>query len=85
MAGIRDRDFLAACARLASLLNLSSATARQRVDYQAAQEGAREPAALLAIAERMLAAAELDREQQGRRLDAQLNALAAEANFLDED
>ena len=29
MAGIRDRDFLTACARLASCLNLSAAAARQ--------------------------------------------------------
>jgi len=35
MAGIRDRDFLVACGRLASALHLSAATARQRAEYQA--------------------------------------------------
>ena len=54
MAGIRDRDFLTACARLASCLNLSAAAARQRVDVQARKDGIRDPKEKLALVERLL-------------------------------
>ena len=85
MAGIRDQAFMTTCGRLATLLNLSAATARQRVDYQAAQEGIRDAAGKLILAERMLEAAKLGSVKQGKLLDAQLNALESEANFMDED
>ncbi|MDA0290445.1 MAG: hypothetical protein O2922_00430 [Cyanobacteria bacterium] len=85
MAGIRDQAFMATCGRLATHLNLSAATARQRVDYQAAQEGIRDAAGKLILAERMLEAAKLGSAKQGKLLDAQLNALESEANFMDED
>ena len=85
MAGIRDQAFMATCGRLATLLNLSASTARQRVDYQASQQGIKDAAGRLEIAEQMLEAAKANSIQQGRLLDAQLNALESEANFLDED
>ena len=55
------------------------------MDYQAAQEGIRDAAGKLILAERMLEAAKLGSVKQGKLLDAQLNALESEANFMDED
>ena len=66
-------------------MNLSLGAARQRIDHQIAKEGARDPDSKLAIIERLLAAARLDSASNSRLLDAQLNALESEANFLDED
>tara|TARA_B100001939_G_scaffold228398_1_gene196690 strand:+ start:329 stop:586 length:258 start_codon:yes stop_codon:yes gene_type:complete len=85
MAGIRDREFMAAAARLASCLNLSAATARQRIDYQAVKEGIRDNAGKVALAQRMLEEAQCQSQAQGERLDEQLQALESEAYFLTED
>ena len=85
MAAQRDRAYLATCARLASVLQLSSATARLRVEQLAAREGVRDPAGRQAIAERLLAAAEAEDGATGRLLEAQLPPLASESSFLDED
>ena len=85
MAGIRDRDFLTACARLASCLNPSAAAARQRVDVQARKEGLRDTQEKLALVERLLEEAKQDQQQQEARLDDQLEALESEAYFLTED
>jgi hypothetical protein len=85
MAGIRDQAFMSTCGRLATFLNLSAATARQRVDYQANQEGIRDAAGKLQIAERMLEEAKSNAINQGLLLDLQLNALESEAQFMDED
>lgn len=85
MAGIRDREFMAACGRLASCLNLSAATARQRIDYQAVKEGIRDNAGKLALAQRMLEEAQCQSRAQGERFDQQLQALESEAYFLTED
>ena len=85
MAGIRDRDFLTACARLASCRNLSAAAARQRVDVQARKDGIRDPKEKLSLVERLLEAAKQDHQKQEARLDDQLEALESEAYFLTED
>ena len=85
MAGIRDRDFLTACAHLASCLNLSAAATRQRVDVQARKDGIRDPKEKLALVERMLEEAKRDQQQQEARLDDQLEALESEAYFLTEE
>ena len=85
MAGIRDRDFLVACGRLASALHLSAATARQRAEYQALQEGISDHAGKRERVERMGAEATSRSGEQGERLDAQLHALESEADFLTED
>ncbi|MFZ4803040.1 MAG: hypothetical protein ACOYLI_00080 [Synechococcus lacustris] len=81
----RDHKFLAACGRLASLLNLSIGAARQRIDHQIAQKGANNPASKFAVVEGMLAAAQLDSAAHSELLDNQLEALESEANFLVED
>ena len=85
MAGIRDRDFLTACARLASCLNLSAAAARQRVDVQARKGGLRDTQEKLALVERLLEEAKHDQQQQEARWDDKLEALGTEAYFLTED
>ena len=85
MAGIRDRDFLTACARLASCLNLGAAATRQRVDVQARKDGIQDPKEKLALVERMLEEAKRDQQEQEARLDDQLEALESEAYFLTEE
>jgi hypothetical protein len=81
----RDREFLVATGRLASLLNLSISATRQRIDYQIAQAGASDRASKFAVIDRLLLAATADSAANSQRLDAQLNALESEADFLDED
>jgi hypothetical protein len=85
MAGIPDRDYNAACGRLASRLGISLAAARRRVDIRAAQEGSRDTPARLALAERMLAEADASGVDNAARLTAMLQALRSDDNFMTED
>jgi hypothetical protein len=85
MAGIPDRDYNAACGRLASRLGISLAAARRRVDIRAAQEGSRETAARLALAEQMLAEVEASGVDNAAMLTAMLQALSSDDNFMTED
>ncbi len=85
MAGIPDRNYNAACGRLASRLGISIAAARRKVDIRAAQQGSRDPAARLALAEAMLAEVNASGDDNAERLTAMLQALSAEENFMTED
>jgi hypothetical protein len=85
MAGIPDREYNAACGRLASRLGISIAAARRKVDIRAAQQGSRDPAARLALAEAMLAEVNASGVDNAERLTAMLQALHAEENFMTED
>jgi hypothetical protein len=85
MPAIPDRDYNAACGRLAGCLGVSIAAARRRVDIRAAQEGLRETAARIALAERMLAEAQASGVDYQALLEAQLGALSSEENFMTED
>jgi hypothetical protein len=85
MSAIPDRHYNAACARLASWLGISLASARRRVDIQAVREGLTDTAARIALAERMLAEAEASGVDTRGLLDAQLGALSSEENFMTED
>lgn len=85
MAGIPDRDYNAACGRLASRLGISLAAARRRVDIRAAQEGNRDTPARVALAQQMLEEAEAAGVDNGARLTAMLRALSSEDNFMTED
>jgi hypothetical protein len=80
-----DRAYAAATGALATLLGVSIAAARRRVDQQAAREGIQDSPGRVAIAERMIEAARSGSEAQGALLDALLTAEAGEQNFLDED
>jgi hypothetical protein len=85
MPAIPDRDYNAACGRLAGFLGVSIAAARRRVDIRAAQEDLRETAARIALAERMLAEAQASGVDYQALLEAQLGALSSEENFMTED
>ncbi len=85
MVAIPDRHYNAACGRLASWLGISIASARRKVDIQAAREGLTDTAGRIALAERMLAEAEASGVDTRALLEAQLGALASEENFMTED
>lgn len=80
-----DRAYAIASGRLATLLGVSIAAARRRVDQQAAREGVRDAAGRVTIAERMITEAEGNGDRQSLLLDGLLTAETSEANFLDED
>lgn len=85
MAGITDRDFSIFCGRLASLLGVSQAAARRKVDIRAAQQGQRDPAARLAVAKAMLTELQAgDTDHQGL-LSAQLGTVGNDDRFMVED
>lgn len=85
MAGISDRAYSTTCGRLATLLGVSLASARRRVEIRAAQAGIRDGADKLALAESLVAELETsDSDHQGL-LTEQLVALESEANFMVED
>jgi len=85
MAAPPDRDYMAACSRLASLMSISISAARRRVDLAAVKEGIRDTTGRIALAERLLIEAEPGSSAARLRLDGLLEAVASEANFMDED
>ena len=85
MAGIPDRNYNAACGRLASRLGISLAAARRRVDIRAARESLRDTSERIALAETMLAETEGSGVDNAAMLTAMLQALSSEDNFMTED
>ncbi|MFN9631657.1 MAG: hypothetical protein ACK59A_15725 [Cyanobacteriota bacterium] len=85
MSAIPDRNYNAACGRLAGWLGISIAAARRRVDIRASQEGLSDTAARIALAERMLAEAQASGVDTQALLAAQLGALSSEEDFMTED
>ena len=87
MAAIQDRDYLRLCAELASLLSISQASARRRVDQQAAQDGARDVESRKAVATSLLEAAKTQQleESASSNLDTLLEAEAKDEHFMLED
>jgi hypothetical protein len=85
MPGIPDRSFNAACGRLASQLGVSLASARRRVEILAAQEGQRDTAAKLALAERLLEESRASGLDRGQLFDGQLGAVEQDELFMLED
>jgi hypothetical protein len=85
MAAPTNHAYAVACGRLATLLNVSLASARRRVDLMAAQEGLRAIEAKIELAERLTEEARPGSAAHGLLLDELLEAEQSEANFLDED
>ena len=87
MAAIQDRDYLRLCAELASVLSISQASARRRVDQQAAQGGARDVESRKAVATSLLEAAKTQQGQRsaGKNLDTLLEADSKDEHFMLED
>lgn len=85
MAGISDRAFNTACSRLASLLGVSLASARRKVEIRAARDGIRDSAGKLALAEQLLAEAEASGHDNHNLLTSLLEAVGNDENFMVED
>ena len=87
MAAIQDRDYLRLCAELASMLSISQASARRRVDQQAAQDGARDVESRKAVATSLLEAAKTQQLEgsASSNLDTLLEAEAKDEHFMLED
>lgn len=85
MVAIPDRAYNAACGRLASRLGVSLAAARRKVDIKAAQEGLRDVAERIALAERMLQEVEADGTDRDALFSALLEVAPEDAHFMTED
>ncbi|MEI6829980.1 MAG: hypothetical protein WCK64_09070 [Synechococcaceae cyanobacterium ELA445] len=85
MAAPTNHAYAVACGRLATLLHISLASARRRVDLKASQEGLRAIDAKIELAERLTEEARSGSTAQALLLDSLLEAVQSEANFLDED
>lgn len=85
MAGISDRSYNHACGRLASRLGISLASARRKVEIRAAQQGSRDPAARLALAELLLEETIASGVDNASMLTAQLEAVGNDDYFMTED
>ncbi|MCT0219340.1 hypothetical protein KQ304_10085 [Synechococcus sp. CS-1329] len=80
-----DRAYATVTGQLATLLGVSIAAARRRVDQQAAREGTRAQGERITIAERMIQEAQTGSRAQGQLLDALLVAEDDESGFMVED
>lgn len=85
MAGISDRGYNAACARLASALGVSLASARRKVDIRAAQAGVRDIATKISLAETLLQEAVANSTSNEALLSRLLEATASDEHFMTED
>ena len=61
------------------------AAARRKVDVRSSQEGLKETAAKLALAQQMLAEAQASGENHHELLSSQLEAVGSDENFMVED
>jgi hypothetical protein len=85
MAGISDREYSILCGRLATLLGISQAAARRKVDIRAAQDGQRDVAGRIAIATAMLAELQASSTDHQGMLSAQLGTVGNDDRFMVED
>lgn len=85
MAAIKDAEYVKLCARLASAMSISLASARREVDQAAAKEGNRDIASRRAKAEELLAALDNDSNNKSETLDALLSTSEGNVNFMLED
>jgi hypothetical protein len=75
----------ASCGRLASQLRISQSAARRKVDIKASQDGIKDLAARIALAESMLAEALAAGVDNGSLFTDQLGAVGNDENFMTED
>ena len=85
MAGISDREYSILCGRLATLLGVSQAAARRKVDIRATQDGQRDVAGRIAIATAMLAELQASSTDHQGMLSAQLGTVGNDDRFMVED
>ena len=86
---ISNHDYVKVCAQLASILSISLASARRKVEQVASQKGIRDLPARQAIAEGLLNDAlslpQIGDGSPSKTLDHLLEALAEDENFMVED
>ena len=89
MSSIKEHDYLKICAELASVLTISIAAAKKKIDVEASKKGVRDISSRKEIAEILLAEAReksiSDEKGMTNQLDSLLEALAEEENFMVED
>ena len=89
MAPLEDHAYMKLCAKLASLLSISLAAARRKVELVAAKEAVKGLNDRKLIAERLLDEASQRKKSaevsDSVQLDELLEALAEEENFMVED
>ncbi|EDY39020.1 hypothetical protein CPCC7001_1899 [Cyanobium sp. PCC 7001] len=85
MAGIPDRAYNAACARLASAMGVSLAAARRKVEVKATAAGIRDTAGRQALAEELLAEATSSSDANHAMLSSLLEAVGSDEHFMLED
>ena len=84
MAAIQDHAYVKICAELASVLGISLASARRRVDQAAAKENTKDPIRRRALAQDMREVAKTDAKTT-ERLNELLSTAEGDGNFLLED
>ena len=85
MAAPQDKDYVTACARLATALSISIAAARRKVDLVASREGVRDNGGRTLIAQRLLLESQGVSGQSRQLLDVLLEAVKEEANYIGDD
>ena len=85
MAAPQDKDYVTACARLATALSISIAAARRKVDLVASREGVRDNDGRTLIAQRLLLESQGVSVQSRQLLDVLLEAVKEEANYIGDD
>ena len=85
MAGITDRGYSIVCGRIATLLGISQAAARRRVDIRAAQAGQPGLEGRIATAEAMLSELEAGDMDHHGLLSAQLGTVGNDDLYMVED
>ena len=89
MAAIQDQNYVKLCAKLATRLSISLASARRRVDQAAAREGRRDVEGRRAMAQSLLDALDNDSDESNadnpERLNSLLSVSEGDGNFIIED
>jgi hypothetical protein len=85
MAAPKDKDYVTACARLATALSISIAAARRKVDLVASRQGVRDNDGRTLIAQRLLLESQGVSEQSRQLLDVLLEAVKEEENYIGDD
>jgi hypothetical protein len=85
MASPSPQVYSAACGRLASVLGISLASARRRVDIQAARNDIRDTSGKVALAQKLLDEAESSDQDNHTKLTSLLEAVGSDEHFMVED
>ena len=88
MYPVNDRQYLAICSKLASLLSISLSSAKKRVEIEIAKKGSKTIEEKREVAENLLKKCEKDNGNKlssSKILDKLMSTLENEDNFMTED